>query len=109
MAIMLSYMLDTRLAMQGLRSLQWRETGISAVLMASTSWGIILLLEYSKTRYPMVHVPNALTMVLTATVIGAIIAFWLPTSTRRVAERAPERDEVARATPGTTDIHPTAT
>jgi hypothetical protein len=109
MAIMLSYMLDTRLAMQGLRSLQWRETGISAVLMASTSWGIILLLEYSKTRYPMVHVPNALTMVLTATVIGAVIAFWLPTSTRRVAERAPERDEVARATPGTTDIHPTAT
>lgn len=39
-----------------------------------------------------VRVPHALTMMLSAAVLGAMIGYWLPTSTHRVAERLPHRD-----------------
>lgn len=99
LAILLAYLIDTRVAAEQLRAQQWKETAATAACMAVVSGAIVLLLEGIAQAHPayQVRVPVASTMILSAAVLGAMIGYWLPTSTRRVAERVPERDNIGAA------------
>jgi len=86
--------IDTRVPANQQRAWQWKETAATATCMAVVSGVIWLLLDNIRLAHPeyQVRVPHAPTMMLSAAVLGAMIGYWLPTSTRRVAERLPHRD-----------------
>ena len=94
LAVLLAYLIDTRVPANQQRAWQWKETAATATCMAVVSGVIWLLLENIRLAHPEynVRVPHAPTMMLSAAVLGAMIGYWLPTSTRRVAERLPHRD-----------------
>lgn len=93
LAILMAYLIDTRVAPEQRRARQWQEMGISALCMAAASGGILLILQAIKFKHPeySVRIPDVETMVASAAVLGALIGYWLPNSTRNVAERVPER------------------
>lgn len=93
LAVLLAYLIDTQVTPERRRLRQWQEMGISAVCMAAASGAIVLLLGAIKLKHPeyQVRVPDTEVMILSAAVLGALIGYWLPSSTRTVAERAPDR------------------
>lgn len=62
-------------------------------MRAAWRGGIVLILQAIKFKHPeySVRIPDVETMVASAAVMGALIGYWFPNSTRSVAERVPER------------------
>jgi len=92
---LMAYLIDTAVARERRRARQWTETAVVAAAMAITSLAIWLLLESILTAHPeyKYKLPNIETMILSAAALGAILGYWLPNSTRHIAERVPEPPE----------------
>jgi hypothetical protein len=91
--ILITYLIDTRVPIEQLRLRQWKETAIAAVVMAATSGAIWLILNNlcPPGTAGCRSAPSLLMLALSSTVVGAVLGYWLPTSTRRIIKRVSDR------------------
>jgi hypothetical protein len=90
LAILLSYWLDTPVSQPRLRQRQWFETAVTAVIMAGAGLVILDLLNSN----PQVHyAPETYRFLFSSLLLGTMVGYWLPTSARQTAERAPATTE----------------
>jgi hypothetical protein len=105
--VLMAYLVDTAVARERRRARQWTETAVVAAAMAVTSLAIWLLLESILTAHPeyqpLYKLPDVETMILSAAALGAILGYWLPNSTRHIAEcvPAPPEPQAAASPAGT--------
>lgn len=101
-AMMIAYMIDTQVAANDMRAQRRIESGVAAAVMAVTSTTIWLLLSGIKDVHPeySYYLPDVFTMAASSAILGAILGYWLPNSTRHVAERVPDRDPNVAPSPG---------
>lgn len=102
LGFVLSYLLDTP-AQQNLRRRQWIETVITSVAMLVVGFVIMRYINSPDMQTKIKYTLDAFPFLTSSVILGALVGYWLPTSSRMAQEPHPEQSD-RKAEPSTVAV-----